>query len=86
MTPMFVATGVLLAVAGLLVLVRLLAGPSLADRLVALDTLVILLVCAITVRAAYIGEVHTLVLLVLVTLVGALSTLSAVRLLPREDQ
>lgn len=86
MTALLVVAGCLLALAGVLVLGRLLAGPTLHDRLVALDTLVVILVCGIAVRAAHLGEVHDLVLLVLVVLVGVLSSLTAVRLLPEEDQ
>jgi multicomponent Na+:H+ antiporter subunit F len=81
-----VAAAALLAAAAALVVVRLLLGPSLHDRLVALDTLVVLIVCGIVVRSAHLGEVHDLVLLVLVALVGALSTLTAIRLIPEEEQ
>jgi multicomponent Na+:H+ antiporter subunit F len=86
MTGLMVAAAALLAAAAALVLVRLLIGPSLHDRLVALDTLVVLIVCGIVIRSAHLGEVHDLVLLVLVALVGALSTLTAVRLVPEEEQ
>lgn len=86
MTALLMTTGVLLTVAGALMLVRLLAGPTLHDRLVALDTLVVLLVCGIVVHSAHQGQVHHLVLLVLIVLVGALSSLAAVRLIPEEDQ
>lgn len=86
MTTLLVITGLLLAVAGVLMLVRLLAGPTLHDRLVALDTVVVLLVCGIVVHSAHRGEVHNLVLLVLIVLVGVLSSLAAVRLIREEDQ
>lgn len=86
MTAVLTGVGVLLAVSGALVLGRLLVGPTLHDRLVALDTLVVLIACGVIVRAAYLGEVDTLALVVVVALVGALSTLAAVRLLPEEEQ
>jgi multicomponent Na+:H+ antiporter subunit F len=86
MTGMLVTAAALLSLAAALVLVRLLKGPSLHDRLVALDTLVVLIVCGIVVRSAHLGAVHDLVLLVLVALVGALSTLTAVRMLPGDEQ
>lgn len=86
MTVLMVTAGVLLALAGLMVMARLVAGPTLFDRLVALDTVVVILVSGIAVRSAYIGEVHSLVLLVLVTLVGMLSSLAAVRLVPKEER
>ncbi|UMG91841.1 monovalent cation/H+ antiporter complex subunit F [Nocardioides sp. TF02-7] len=86
MTALMVTAASALVVAAALVLVRLLIGPSLHDRLVALDTLVVLMVCGVVVRSAHLGEVHALVLLVLVALVGVLSTLTAVRLIPEEEQ
>ncbi len=86
MTALFVAAGALIAASGALVLFRLLAGPTLHDRLVALDTMVVLLVCGIAVRSAHLGELDNLVLLVLIVLVGLLSSLAVVRLLPTEDQ
>lgn len=86
MTMLMVIAGMLLALAGLMLLVRLVAGPTLFDRLVALDTVVVIVVCGIAVRSAYLGEVHSLVLLVLITLVGMLSSLAAVRLVPEEER
>ncbi|WP_422768731.1 monovalent cation/H+ antiporter complex subunit F [Plantactinospora sp. WMMC1484] len=83
MSIALVVTAGLLAVAGLLVLVRLLRGPTLHDRLVALDTLVVVLVSAIAVEAARSGEGGNVILLVVVSLVGFLSTVSVVRLAGR---
>jgi multicomponent Na+:H+ antiporter subunit F len=86
MSVLLIAVGALLAASGALVIGRLLVGPTLHDRLVALDTLVALIVCGIVVRAAYLGEIDDLALVVVVVLVGALSTLTVVRLLPEEEQ
>lgn len=86
MTILMVTAGILLALAGMLLLVRLVIGPTLFDRLVALDTILVVVVCGITVRSAYLGEVHALVLVVLVALVGMLSSLAAARLVPEEER
>jgi multicomponent Na+:H+ antiporter subunit F len=76
----------LLAVAAALVLVRLLRGPSLHDRLVAIDTLVVILACGIAVESIRRGSVTDLVLLVVIALVGFLSTLTALRLASEEQR
>jgi multicomponent Na+:H+ antiporter subunit F len=46
----------LLGVAALLCLVRMIRGPRLADRIVALDTLLLMVVSGIAVRAAVTGD------------------------------
>ncbi|WEV77248.1 hypothetical protein O9K63_11675 [Janibacter cremeus] len=86
MTILMTISGVLVAVAAALVLFRVVVGPSLHDRLVALDTVAALIVCGIVIRSAHRGEIGDLVLLVLVVLVGGLSTVTAIRLASREEQ
>lgn len=46
----------ILGVAALLCLVRMIRGPRLADRIVALDTLLLMVVSGIAVRAAVSGD------------------------------
>lgn len=86
MTTLLTISGVLVAVAAALVLYRVIVGPTLHDRLIGLDAVAALIVCGIVIRSAHRGEIGDLVLLVLVVLVGGLSTVTAVRLLPREEQ
>lgn len=86
MTILLTVSGALVAVAAALVLYRVIVGPTLHDRLIGLDSIAALIVCGIVIRSAHRGEVGDLVLLVLVVLVGGLSTVTAVRLLPREEQ
>lgn len=86
MTILMTISGVLVALAAALVLFRVVVGPSLHDRLVALDTVAALIVCGIVIRSAHRGEIGDLVLLVLVVLVGGLSTVTAIRLASREEQ
>lgn len=84
MNPMgtvLMVTAGLLAVSGLLVLVRLFRGPTRFDRLVALDMLLVVMVAAIAVDAALRGAGVNVVLLVVIALVGFLSTVGAARLL-----
>lgn len=86
MTAVLAVTAALLAVAAALVLVRLLRGPSLHDRLVAIDTLVVLLACGIAVQSIRQGSLTDVVLLVVVALVGFLGSLTALRLVAEEDR
>jgi multicomponent Na+:H+ antiporter subunit F len=64
------ATFVVLAIAGLLFTIRLCVGPSLADRVVALNGLVLVGMCAIATHAAHTGVGSFLPALVAVALVG----------------
>lgn len=80
MTLVLIVTAGLLSLAGLLTMVRLVRGPTVNDRLVALDTLVIIVVSAIAVAAALRRETVDILPLVAVALVGFLSTVAVVRL------
>ena len=72
-----------LAVAALLVLVRLLRGPSVPDRIVALDTLLQVVVAGIAVGAAATGSSAFLAVLVAVTLLGFVGTVLVARFVER---
>ena len=75
-----------LAVAAALVLVRLLRGPTAADRVVALDALLALLMGGLAVRAVSSGDTQVLRLLVVVALVGFVGTVFAARFVERRGQ
>jgi multicomponent Na+:H+ antiporter subunit F len=85
-TAVFVAVLVLLAVSGLLVLVRLLRGPETLDRIVALDVLVVLLVAAAGVYIAFYGDVTMMPLLVAFALLAFVGTAAAARLTERRER
>jgi multicomponent Na+:H+ antiporter subunit F len=68
-----------LGVASLVSLVRLAIGPSLADRVVALDTLVIVLLCGVVVAAARYRSDLFLDVAVVVSLVGFVGTVTVSR-------
>lgn len=84
MTTVLVVTSAGLGLSAVLALVRVLRGPDLLDRLVALDVLMVLLVSILVVRAAAADDTTAVVLVLVVGLVGFLSSLAAVRLLPEE--
>lgn len=71
---MITASFVLVALAGVGFGYRLVAGPSLTDRVVGLDGMLIAGVSAITLRAMQTGEGAFLPVAVVVTLVGFIST------------
>ena len=71
-------------VAGLCGTYRLLAGPSLADRIMALDVTLISLMGAITVDAAARQDATYLVMLVVLAIVGFTATVTASRFLEHE--
>jgi multisubunit Na+/H+ antiporter MnhF subunit len=76
---MIVAALVMLAVAGACFVTRLVLGPTLADRVVALDGLVITLISAIALDAALTGSPLFVDAVVVIALVGFVGTAAAAR-------
>lgn len=72
------------SIAGLCAGYRLLRGPSLADRIMALDVALICLMGAITVDAANRDDATYLVLLVVLAIVGFTATVTASRFIEQE--
>jgi multicomponent Na+:H+ antiporter subunit F len=72
-----------LAVTALLVLVRLLLGPSVPDRIVALDTLLQVVVAGVAIAAASTRSGEFLAVLVAVSLLGFLGTVLVARFVER---
>jgi multicomponent Na+:H+ antiporter subunit F len=79
-TVVYIATLAILAVAGLLTLIRLIKGPWILDRAMALDVLVVLIVAGFAVNMAMTDSVLSLPILVCTALLGFVGTLSVVRL------
>ncbi len=73
----------LLAAAGALCLVRLLRPGSLADRIVALDALLVVVVSGIAVHSARTGDGTYLDVLVVAALLGFVGTVTVARLIER---
>jgi multicomponent Na+:H+ antiporter subunit F len=76
---MIVAAMALLAGAGACFVARLVKGPSLADRVIALDGLVITLVSAMALDTARTGSPVFLDAVVVIALVGFVGTAAAAR-------
>ncbi len=73
-------------VAGICAGLRLLRGPSLADRIVALDVALMSLMGAIAVDAADSGSTTNLDLLVVIAIVGFTATVAASRFIEHQDR
>jgi multicomponent Na+:H+ antiporter subunit F len=76
MTIVWVIAAVMLSAAAAITMFRLLAGPSTLDRLVALDTLVAVAMCAIGTWAAFSLDTtvtYSLTALALISFVGSVS-------------
>jgi multicomponent Na+:H+ antiporter subunit F len=76
MTWVWITAGVMLSGAAAATMFRLLAGPSTLDRLVALDTLVAVTMCAIGTWAAFSLDTtvtYSLTALALISFVGSVS-------------
>jgi multicomponent Na+:H+ antiporter subunit F len=80
---MITAALAVLAVAALLFLARLVRGPSLADRIVALDGIVVTLTLGIIADAAATGQVRYLDAPVVVALLGFVGTSIVARFIER---
>lgn len=72
-----------LAVAGALILLRLLRGPTASDRIVALDTLLLVVVGMVAVQVARLDDRIYAGILVVVSLLAFLGTITVARFLER---
>ena len=80
---MIVVAAVLLAVAGACFFGRVVWGPSLADRIVALDGLVVTIVCAVLLASAARKTDQYLDVAVVVAFVGFVGTVAGARYVER---
>lgn len=83
MTVLYVLTFAMLGAAGLLCVLRMLRGRSFPDRAVALDTLLVVVVCGIAVDAARTGDGTYLDVLVVAALLGFTGTALVARFIER---
>ncbi|MBK1788051.1 monovalent cation/H+ antiporter complex subunit F [Prauserella cavernicola] len=85
MNVVFIITFGLLALAGLLSLVRLIRGPRTLDRILAVDVLVVLIVAGTSVGMAMSLRGIYIALVVSVALLGFVASISVVRLIERRE-
>ena len=75
----------MLAFAAVLAFVRLLLGPTLPDRVVALDLIGVLIVCVTVAVAATTGQQAYLDVAIVIALVSFVGTVAYARYIERED-
>jgi multicomponent Na+:H+ antiporter subunit F len=74
-----------LATAALLLVTRASRGPTMLDRVVALDVLVAVIICALALEAAVHRHTTTLPVLVVLSLLGFVGSVSVARFSPGSD-
>ncbi|SFK81848.1 multisubunit sodium/proton antiporter, MrpF subunit [Streptosporangium canum] len=79
MTTVYLAALALLGCAAALTLHRLVRGPSMLDRAVALDVLTAVIMCGIGTGAAVLGEYSALPVLLVLAMVGFVGSVSLAR-------
>jgi multicomponent Na+:H+ antiporter subunit F len=82
---MILATYVVLGLAATGFFFRLLRGPSLADRVIAIDGMMLVGISVIAVRAMQNGDGAFLPVLVVLTLIGFVSTSASARFIEGRD-
>jgi multicomponent Na+:H+ antiporter subunit F len=75
----------ILAVAALLLVARISLGPTMLDRVVALDVLVAVVICGLALEAAVHRHTTTLPILVVLSLLGFVGSVSIARFSPGSD-
>jgi multicomponent Na+:H+ antiporter subunit F len=85
MTVVLTVCVALLAVAALLLVVRISLGPTMLDRVVALDVLVAVIICGLALEAAVNRHATTLPILVVLSLVGFVGSVSIARFTRGKD-
>ncbi|NLT55493.1 MAG: cation:proton antiporter [Actinomycetales bacterium] len=85
MNAVLVACLGVLGVAALLLVVRISLGPTMLDRVVALDVLVAVVICGLAIEAAVHRHTTTLPVLVVLSLLGFAGAVSVARFSPGSD-
>ena len=85
MNAVLVSSLAMLGVAALLLVARISLGPTMLDRVVALDVLVAVLICGLALEAAVHRHTTTLPVLVVLSLLGFVGSVSVARFSPGSD-
>jgi multicomponent Na+:H+ antiporter subunit F len=76
---------VMLALAAVLAFIRLLKGPTLPDRVVAIDLIGVVIVCVVVTVAATTGQQTYLDVAIVIALVSFVGTVAYARYIEREE-
>ena len=85
MSILLIVIYVVFAVAALLIVWRIITGPSILDRAVAADVLLTLIMCVLGAEMALNHHIRTLPLLLIVAAVGVFGSISIARFVARRD-
>jgi len=85
MDTIYNITIALFVLSGVIGSYRLLAGPSLADRIIAMDLTLITFMGAIVTHAAQAGSTTNLIMLIVLAIIGFTATVAAARFLQHEN-
>ncbi len=85
MTAILYLCGALLGGSGLLLVIRISLGPTMLDRIVALDALVAVVICGLALEAAVHQHTTTLPILVVLSLLGFVGAVSVARFSPGSE-
>ena len=85
MSVVLIVCVAMLGVAALLLVVRIALGPTMLDRVVALDVLVAIVICGLALEAAVHRHTTTLPILVVLSLLGFVGSVSVARFSPGSD-
>jgi multicomponent Na+:H+ antiporter subunit F len=85
MSVVIVVCVVVLGVAALLLVARISMGPTMLDRIVALDVLVAVVICGLALEAAITRHTTTLPILVVLSLLGFVGSVSVARFTKGSD-
>jgi multicomponent Na+:H+ antiporter subunit F len=86
MSTVVVIVEVVLGLAAAVAVLRLARGPSVLDRLVAMDMLLAVIVCGLAAAAAYTRDSTTIPVLVVVSLLGFLGSATVAGFLGRDKE
>lgn len=84
-TALQYVAGGMIAVAALIVLVRIVRGPSLVDRVIGADVMLTTLIIVVAAEMAINGHTHTVAFMVVLTAVGVFGSISVARFISRPD-
>ena len=84
-TVLTAVAGTVLALAAVLVVIRIVRGPTVLDRVVALDVLVSIMVCALGLEAAVSRHSTTLPILIALSMLGFVGAVSVARFVAKES-
>ena len=85
MTAILFFCGAILGCSALLLVIRISLGPTMLDRIVALDALVAVVICGLALEAAVHRHTTTLPILVVLSLLGFVGAVTVARVSPGSE-